>query len=126
MNRLWLSCLLLLSLLVTTLGSAWYMEGLTDSLTDGLEQAEVLARRGAWVQADRVTRQCLDSWQEHEEYLHIVSHHADTDQILTCFLAVLEYLKLEEMDRYAAENRQLIVRLELLSEMEQPDILNVL
>ena len=40
--------------------------------------------------------------------------------------AVEEYLKLEEMDQYAAANAQLIAQLELLAEMEDPSLENVL
>ena len=37
-----------------------------------------------------------------------------------------EYLKLEEMDEYAAANAALIKQLELLAEVHQPSLMNVL
>ena len=48
------------------------------------------------------------------------------DTVLLLFRSVEEYLKLEEMDQYAAANAQLIAQLELLAEMEDPSLENVL
>lgn len=126
MKQFWLSLGILLTMLVSTLGNALYLDGLADTVTQQLAAAEEMARRGAWPQADAITRECFSTWEERHNYLHIVSRHADTDAILQSFRAVMQYLDLEEMDQYAAENRELITKIELLAEMEQPDWLNVL
>ena len=65
-------------------------------------------------------------WQERSFWLHALLRHSDTDQVLLLFRSVEEYLKLEEMDQYAAANAQLIAQLELLAEMEDPSLENVL
>lgn len=126
MKQFWLALGLLLTMLVSTLGNALYVNGLADTVTQQLEAAETMAQRGAWEQADAITQECFSIWEERHAYLHIISRHADTDAILQSFRAVMQYLKLEEMDQYAAENQELITKIELLAEMEQPDWLNVL
>lgn len=125
MKRLWISLALLIGMLAATLGNAFYIQKLADSVTEQLEAAETMAKRGAWDQADTITQQSFSDWHSHHSYLHIVSRHADTDQILISFHSVLQYLALEEMDQYAAENLDLITKIQLLAEMEQPDLLNV-
>lgn len=126
MKQFWLALGLLLTMLVSTLGNALYLDGLADYVTGQLEAAQEMAQRGAWEQAGAITQDCFDGWEERRAYLHIVSRHADTDEILRSFRAVRQYIQLEEMDQYAAENRNLITKIELLAEMEQPDWLNVL
>ena len=126
MKQFWLALGLLLSMLLAALGNAFYMNDMAGDLAQGLRAAENMARRGAWEQAEEITRQCFGYWNDHHAYLHVVSRHNDTDEILISFRAVLQYLALEEMDQYAAENQELITEISLLAEMEQPDWLNVL
>lgn len=126
MKQFWLSLGLLLAMLGATLGNSFYMDALAGEIAQSLSAAEEMAGRGAWDQAEEVTRQCFDRWNAHHAYLHIVSRHNDTDEILISFREVLQYLELEEMDQYAAENRELVSHITLLAEMEQPDWLNVL
>ena len=126
MKQFWLALGLLLAMLGATWGNAVYMDDLAGTVTQGLNAAQEMALRGAWDQAEEVTRQCFGQWNDHHAYLHIVSRHNDTDEILISFREVMQYLELEEMDRYAAENRELVSHITLLAEMEQPDWLNVL
>ena len=126
MKQFWLALGLLLAMLGATWGNAVYMNDLAGTVTQGLNAAQEMALRGAWDQAEEVTRQCFGQWNDHHAYLHIVSRHNDTDEILISFREVMQYLELEEMDRYAAENRELVSHITLLAEMEQPDWLNVL
>ena len=126
MKQFWLALGVLVSMLCASLGNAFYMDDMAQDLTQGLEAAENMARRGAWEQAEELTRQCFGYWNDHHAYLHVVSRHNDTDEILISFRSVLQYLALEEMDQYAAENQELITEIGLLAEMEQPDWLNVL
>ena len=91
-----------------------------------MEQAQSLARSGRWEQAEQLTHQVYNQWQGSHFYLHTVMRHADTDEILRAFQAVLEYLDIQELDQYTAANVDLIVRLQLLAEMEQASLVNVL
>jgi len=91
-----------------------------------LNQAQTLVEREQWDQAEELTRQVYQDWQDSHFYLHVVMRHSDTDQILRGFRAVEQYLVLEEPDQYTAANAELICQLELLSEMEQPSLVNIL
>ena len=117
---------LLIFLLGCSLGNAWYAQRLTKAIAKPLEQAQHLARVDRWEEAAKLTQGAYDNWNGHHFYLHAVLRHSDTDQILRSFRATLEYLKLEELDQYAAANADLLAQLELLAEMEQAALVNVL
>ena len=126
MSRLWIALALLLAMLSASLVNASHLTDLTQSITDRLQAAEEMAERGAWDQAGTITTQCLSDWNSYHTYLHIISRHSDTDDVLISFRSVLQSLKLQEMDEYAAANLELITQITLLAEIEQPDWLNVL
>ena len=113
--------LLILLILVVFLGSALMKKRLAGQL----EQAQELADRGDWEGAARLSRESFGLWQAHDAYLHVMMRHSDTDQILRGFRALDQYLALEESDQYTAANAELICQLELLSEMEQPSLVNI-
>ena len=116
---------LLLLLLGCSLGNAWYAQRLTGAISRPLEQAQRLARADRWEEAAKLTQGAYDNWNGHHFYLHAVLRHSDTDQILRGFRALDQYLALEESDQYTAANAELICQLELLSEMEQPSLVNI-
>ena len=119
MKRLWSAAALLLVLLGGALWNAWYADRLSGRM------AEELADRGDWEGAARLSRESFGLWQAHDAYLHVMMRHSDTDQILRGFRALDQYLALEESDQYTAANAELICQLELLSEMEQPSLVNI-
>lgn len=126
MSRFWIALSLLLSMLGLSLVNAAYLSDLTESITLRLQTAEEMAEQNAWDQADIITIQCLKDWNGYHTYLHIISRHSDTDAILISFRSVLQSLRLQEMDEYAAANLELITQITLLAEIEQPNWLNVL
>lgn len=126
MKRLWMAAVLLAALVALCLGNAWYSLTLTRQLSDQLTQAQTLVEQEQWEQARSLTQEVYDSWNNHHFYLHVFLRHSDTDQILRTFRQVLQYLQLEELDQYAAANADLTAQLELLSEMEQPSLVNIL
>ena len=126
MKRLWAAVGILAALLAAALGTGWWVDGLTADYVSRLEQAQAMSERGDWERAAQVTGGVYRNWQERSFWLHALLRHSDTDQVLLLFRSVEEYLKLEEMDQYAAANAQLIAQLELLAEMEDPSLENVL
>lgn len=126
MRRLWMASLLLALLLALCLGNAWYSLTLTRQLAGQLNEAQALVEQDRWQDARALTRQAYDSWNGHHFYLHVFLRHSDTDQILRTFRQVTQYLELEELDQYVAANADLVAQLELLSEMEQPSVVNIL
>ena len=125
MKRLWMAVLLLAALLSLCLVNAWYSLTLTRSLIYR-RTPEVYCYPDQWEQARSITQEVYHSWNGHHFYLHVFLRHSDTDQILRTFRQVIQYLDLEELDQYAAANADLVAQLELLSEMEQPSLVNIL
>lgn len=126
MKRFYFSALLLFFLLFASLFNAHISLLLTEDLSARLEQAQQLAESGRWDHAEALTQQAYETWQSHHAYLHIFMRHSDTDEIQRSFFSVLEYLSLEEIVQYAAANADLTAQIRLLSEMEQPSLVNVL
>lgn len=126
MKRFWMAVLLLTVLVALCLGNAWYSLTLTRQLAQQLTQAQSLVEQDQWEPARSLTQQVYDSWNNRHFYLHVFLRHSDTDQILRTFRQVIQYLELEELDQYVAANADLIAQLELLSEMEQPSLVNIL
>lgn len=126
MRRLWMAVLLLTVLVALCLGNAWYSLTLTRQLAQQLTQAQSLVEQDQWEPARSMTQEVYDSWNNHHFYLHVFLRHSDTDQILRTFRQVIQYLELEELDQYVAANADLTAQLELLSEMEQPSLVNIL
>ncbi len=125
MFRLWSAAAILALLLGLSLANAWYVRRLTAGIGAHLEQAQLLAEADSWAEAEALTRRAWQDWDGEKRYVYSLLQHEDADQILRSFRAVLQYVKIEEMDQYAAANAELIAQLELLSEMEQPSLLNV-
>ena len=126
MRRLWIAAGLVGLLLAASLANAWYAQKITDDMGRRLERAQELAQGEDWGEAERITRQVLQDWEERHFYFHTLMRHSDTDEILRAFREVLEYLEVREIDQYRAANADLVAQLELLAEMEQATLVNVL
>ena len=126
MKRLVLSAAVIVSMLLLGLYNGYYIQNLTNEIIYQLSCAQSTAEEERWDAATRITQQAYENWNRHHSYLHIVSRHNDTDEILRTFQAVLQYLKIQETDQYTAANIDLITQLQLLAEMEQPTLVNIL
>lgn len=126
MRRLWIAAGLVGLLLAASLANAWYAQKITDDMGRRLERAQELAQGEDWGEAERITRQVFQDWEERHFYFHTLMRHSDTDEILRAFREVLEYLEVQEIDQYRAANADLVAQLELLAEMEQATLVNVL
>ncbi len=126
MKRLWISVVILLTMLVSTLGNSWYLNNLISGFEQKLTAAHELSARNNWDTARKITQQVLDHWQEHDFYFHVMLPHRDIDDIHLTFCEIQEYLKLEETDQYNAANAKLIAQLDLLAEMERLNLKNIL
>lgn len=126
MKRLYVAVLLLVLLCFGSLNISNWINGLTSELIEEIETAYAMTKDDDWDGALEKTRESFNRWQDATFPLHVLLRHSDTDEILISFEMVIEYLKLQEMDQYAAANAQLILQLELLAEMEDPTMQNVL
>ena len=126
MKRLVLSSALLVCLLAGTALNARVLDRLTDSLSEQLGQAQVLAEQDRWAQALFQTRSALERWEDHSLYLYVVTRHGDADQIRQGLETAVRLLEHRSMAEYAHVNSELMVRLALLAEAEQPTLTNIL
>lgn len=124
-------CIALSLILVMAALSAWHVIRLarfTEEVNDLLTQAQEQVAGNDWQQAEALTRQALEQWEDKAFYLHTTMHHEDIDAILNTFHEVLAYLEGQERQpaEYAAANARLITQLSLLLESEQPTLKNLL
>ena len=126
MKRLWFAVAVMAVIFTATLFNSHYLKGFATGLTDLLVRAESQAEAGNWQEADRLTREALDSWDRHDMYLYTMLRHADTDQVHTGFREVQEFINCQEGGEYSAANARLIAQVELLYEMEQFNLKNLL
>ena len=126
MRRLWIAVAFLAAVFAATLVNSHYLKTFSTELTSLLTQAESLAGRGEWSEAESLTQQALASWEEHDLYLYTMLRHSDTDQVHTGFQEVLEFIRCEEGGEYSAANARLVSQIELLYEMEEFSLKNLL
>ena len=126
MKRLWAAVAVLILLLASAILTGRWTQSVTEDLIVQLQSAQELTREDDWEQALEITEQVMQKWQSQNLPLHALLRHTETDEIWLSLQAVIEYLKLQEMDQYAAANAQLVTQLELLAEMERPSLENVL
>ena len=126
LRRLWIACALLLSLLAVSLLHGWHVKQITEEVESRLASAQSRAEAGEWETAAALTRDAYRDWERNRAYVYILLQHAEADEILRSFQSVQEYVNLQELDQYAAENADLRAQLRLLAEQEQPSLLNVL
>lgn len=127
MRRFWISLSVLIALFCATLYNTHYLNNLTEELAGLLREAEACVVEGDWDAASDKTEAALDRWTSRENYLHMVLHHKDTDEILLAFQEVRQLIDhREDGGEYSAANAQLITRIRLLHEMEQLNLKNLL
>ena len=78
MRRLWIAVAFLAAVFAATLVNSHYLKTFSTELTSLLTQAESLAERGEWSEAESLTQQALASWEEHDLYLYTMLRHSDT------------------------------------------------
>lgn len=124
-------CVALSLILVLAALSTWHVVRLshfTQELNSLLTQAQEHVEGDDWQQAEALTRQALEQWEDNAFYLHTTMHHEDIDAILNAFHETLAYLEGQERQpaEYAAANARLLTQLALLLEAEQPTLKNLL
>ena len=75
MRRLWIAVAFLAAVFAATLVNSHYLKTFSTELTSLLTQAESLAERGEWSEAESLTQQALASWEEHDLYLYTMLRH---------------------------------------------------
>ena len=126
MKRIWVSILIMAATLALALGNGWYLQRLTDSMAQELENAQIMAEEGDLDGALELTGQVYERWQARQTYLCVVARHGDTDEIRTGFQEVLQLLRWpDELPEYAAANARLRESLGVLAELERFSVRNL-
>ncbi len=126
MKRIWVSILIMAATLALALGNGWYLQRLTGSMAQELENAQILAEEGNLDSARELTGQVYERWQARQTYLCVVARHGDTDEIRTGFQEVLQLLRWpDELPEYAAANARLQEALGVLAELERFSVRNL-
>lgn len=128
MKRILISTAIILAMAAAIGCHILYLNHFADQLDRLLTQAEKEVEREDWSQAEALTRQALEDWENHDFYLHTVMRHEDIDDILISFHEALAFLSGAELQpaEYAAVNARLLSQLSLLLEEELPTLKNLL
>lgn len=125
MKRMAMAVVLLAALLAGSLWNARYVQRLVDGLSAPLTQAQALVEGGQWTQAEALTHNAYDAWQEQRPFVHTLLRHADTDRITEGFRVTLSHLRQQDCVEYSAANSALLTHLEVLAEIEQASLGNI-
>lgn len=126
MKKGWLAIGLLVGMVVLSLWHVSALSALTDDLGEQLQRAETLAESGEWDKAVEVTRGASERWDGRAFYLHVTLDHKTADDIAVGFAETLEFLEWQETGAYSAANARLMEQLELLGQVERPNLENLL
>ena len=126
MKKLWWAVGALILLCALSLWNSSAIHTLTDRLAASLTQAEALAGQGSWAQAEALTRDAMEEWENASGYLYTVLRHSDTNAIQSGFRQALAYLEHRDEAEYASASAELIVQIKLLADMEGLTLRNVL
>lgn len=126
MKWFWVPCVILIAMLASTLASSWYLQTLTVSVKEQLQQAQTLVEGEKWSEAQDKTSAARSAWQEKEVYIHITLRHSDINEVYKGFERVEACIRAEEYAEYTAANAELIAHLELINQSEMLDIENLL
>lgn len=126
MKKGWLAVGLLVGMVALSCWHVSALGSLTEDLGEQLRQAETLAADGDWARAAEVTQAASDRWDGRAFYLHVTLDHKTADDINLSFAETLEFLKWQETGEYSAANARLMEQLELLGQVERPNLENLL
>lgn len=126
MKKGWLAVALLVAMVALSLWHVSALRSLTGSLGEELRRAEELAESGDWDKAAEVTKAASEQWDGRAFYLHVTLDHKTADDIAVGFAETLEFLECQEAGEYSAANARLMEQLELLGEVERPNLENLL
>lgn len=126
MKKGWLAIGLLAGMVILSLWHVSALRGLTADLGEQLRRAEELAESGDWDKAEEITRAASEQWDGRAFYLHVTLDHKTADDIAVGFAETLEFLAWQKTGEYSAANARLMEQLELLGEVERPNLENLL
>ncbi|MCC8122893.1 MAG: DUF4363 family protein [Oscillospiraceae bacterium] len=125
MKRLWISCIVLAALITATLLSSLYLQNLSQSVCDTLQQAQTYVQADNWDLAQERTAAAEQEWASHKG-IYAALRHTDLNGVYEGFAQVNACLHAQESGEYIAANASLIARLEMLAQSDLLNLQNIL
>ena len=116
MRRFWIGIGLLGVFLLAGLWLGSRMHRIHTPIAEALTRAEERAEGGDWAQAERLTRDARDQWEQHRDFSAAFCNHQPMDEIDARFRRLEIYLARQQETAYRAECLYLSERLEDLAE----------
>ncbi len=127
MRRLWIAVMILLILVIASVWNTEAIRDRTESVIVLLEQAEASLEAGDRETALALTEQAGSEWEAYDLFFQIVFSHSAADQVSMGFCDALAYLRDDETGgEYSAANSVLILRLQMMMQMERLTLGNLL
>jgi hypothetical protein len=102
MKRSWFGFALLVVLLAAGVIVTWAMEQMHAPVARDLIAAGEYAMAGDWVQAERLSRQARDCWDDNEKLRACFADHEPMEEIDACFAQLEIYCRMKEETAFAA------------------------
>lgn len=91
-----------------------------------LQTASDAVRQKDFSGAEQALKKAAGLWRTRESFFGVVLSHAETDEILTRFAALEEYVRLQDRDDFLSICAELEEAIRHLAEMELPKLHNIL
>ena len=126
MKRLWISLAVLALTATATLYSGSHFNRVSSQMCTLLVQAEHAAIDSDWGQAERLTDEAYQLWEQQTLFLYSTLRHMDTDSVYLHLKQAQCFAKEEDDHGYLTANSALQGKLWLMKEAEGLSIENVL
>ena len=118
MTRFWLGAGLLAWLLAMGIGITVAVDRFCDPISGDLSRASVLVQQGRWEQAEQLSTQAQQRWEQHRALHAAVSNHEPMEQIDALFEQLKIYSQAGDGLRFAECCAQLSSLTEALGESQ--------
>lgn len=102
MKRSWIGGGLLLVLLAAGLAVTYFMTKIHEPIARDLITAGEYALAGEWEEAEVLSRNAMQLWEENETFRACFADHGPMEEIDACFAQLKIYLRMKEETAFAA------------------------
>lgn len=119
MRQLWISLVILGTMVLLLAWNTVHVREITETMIQDLTQATQAAQEGSWPQAEALTKQAQDRWQQAVNYLRYVQTHEDIDEVTVLLREVTGFLTDQDLGEYTATNVRITAKLEVIRDLEE-------
>ncbi len=125
MSRLVTACILISSIIISSVLGLIYIKNKKDECSEILQSAYDQAKLGNLENAEAKAKEFSDTWEDAEKYLMIFLHRQDLDEITFTSHIILEYIRSEELPEFYSELKKIMALLDHTYETEMPLFQNI-